>query len=46
MRKEAFVIIDFDIVTVVVAGDKATLMPIGPSQGWPKKVKNSVNLLF
>lgn len=35
MRKEAFVIIDFDIVTVVVAGDNATLIPIGPSHGCP-----------
>lgn len=36
VRKDAFVIIDFDIVTVVVAGDSATLIPIGPSHGWPK----------
>lgn len=33
VRNEALVIIDFDIVTVVVAGDKATLMPMGPSMG-------------
>lgn len=31
--KEAFVIIDFETVTVVVAGVKATLIPIGPSLG-------------
>lgn len=36
MRNEALVIIDFEtVVTVVVAGDKATLIPIGPSLGWP-----------
>lgn len=36
---EALVIMDLDIVTVVVAGDNATLMPIGPSQGCPKNTK-------
>jgi len=36
VRNEALVIIDFEtVVTVVVAGDKATLIPIGPSLGWP-----------
>lgn len=35
VRNEAFVIIDLDTVTVVVAGVNATLMPIGPSLGWP-----------
>lgn len=35
MRNDALVIIDLDIVTVVVAGDNATLIPIGPSIGWP-----------
>lgn len=35
VRNEAFVIIDFDTVTVVVTGVRATLMPIGPSLGWP-----------
>lgn len=36
VRNEALVIIDFKtVVTVVVAGDKATLIPIGPSLGWP-----------
>uniref|UniRef100_A0A2M3ZT15 Putative secreted peptide n=1 Tax=Anopheles braziliensis TaxID=58242 RepID=A0A2M3ZT15_9DIPT len=33
--KDAFVIIDFDTVTVVVAGVSATLIPIGPSLGCP-----------
>lgn len=33
VRKDAFVIIDFDMVTVVVAGDSATLIPIGQSYG-------------
>lgn len=37
VRNEALVIIDLDIVTVVVAGDKATLIPIGPSHGCPEK---------
>jgi hypothetical protein len=38
VRKEALVIIDFEtVVTVVVAGDKATLIPIGPSPGWPAR---------
>lgn len=42
---DAFVIIDFETVTVGVAGDKATLMPIGPSPGWPKiwKMKMKMN---
>lgn len=31
---DAFVIIDLDMVTIV--GVMATLMPIGPSLGWPK----------
>lgn len=35
--KEAFVIMDLDTVTVVVAGVRATLMPMGPSLGWPGK---------
>lgn len=35
VRNDAFVIIDLDTVTVVVAGVRATLMPIGPSLGWP-----------
>lgn len=35
VRNEAFVIIDLDTVAVAVAGDNATLMPIGPSLGWP-----------
>lgn len=30
---EALVIIDLDMVTVVVAGERATLIPIGPSHG-------------
>ena len=34
---DAFVTIDFEMVTVAVAGVKATLMPIGPSLGWPVK---------
>lgn len=33
VRNDAFVIIDFDTVTVDVAGVSATLMPIGPSLG-------------
>jgi hypothetical protein len=34
VRNEALVIIDFEtVVTVVIAGDKATLIPIGPSFG-------------
>lgn len=33
VRKEAFVIIDFETVGVAVAGDSATLIPIGPSLG-------------
>lgn len=33
VRKEAFVIIDFEIVGVAVAGDNATLIPIGASLG-------------
>lgn len=38
VRNEALVIIDFEtVVTVVVAGDKATLIPIGPSPGWPAR---------
>jgi hypothetical protein len=38
VRNEALVIIDFEtVVTVVVAGDNATLIPIGPSLGWPAK---------
>lgn len=35
MRNDALVIIDLDIVTVVVAGDNATLIPMGPSHGCP-----------
>lgn len=31
---------DLEIVTVVEAGDRATLMPIGPSDGWPEKHKD------
>lgn len=33
VRNDAFVIIDLETVTVVVAGVNATLMPIGPSLG-------------
>lgn len=33
---DAFVIIDLDTVTVCVDGVSATLIPIGPSLGWPK----------
>jgi hypothetical protein len=36
VRNEALVVIDFEtVVTVVVSGDKATVIPIGPSLGWP-----------
>lgn len=35
VRNDALVIIDFDTVTTLVAGVKATEMPIGPSLGWP-----------
>jgi hypothetical protein len=35
VRNDAFVIIDFDTVTTVVDGVKATEMPIGPSLGCP-----------
>lgn len=35
VRNDAFVIIDFDTVTTVVAGVSATDIPIGPSLGWP-----------
>lgn len=45
VRKEALVIIDFEtVVTVVIAGDKATLIPIGPSLGWPAHINNTVRL--
>jgi hypothetical protein len=37
VRNDALVIMDLDIVTVVVAGDNATLIPIGPSQGCPEE---------
>jgi hypothetical protein len=41
VRNDALVIIDFEtVVTVVVAGDKATLIPIGPSLGWPARHKS------
>lgn len=40
VRNDAFVIIDLDMVTVVVAGDNATLIPIGPSNGCPVKFSN------
>lgn len=33
VRNDAFVIIDFDTVTTVVAGVNATEIPIGPSLG-------------
>lgn len=33
VRNDAFVIIDFETVTVDVAGVRATLKPIGPSLG-------------
>lgn len=33
---DAFVIIDLDTVTVCVDGVSATLIPMGPSLGWPK----------
>lgn len=33
VRNDAFVIIDFDTVTTVVDGVKATEIPIGPSLG-------------
>jgi hypothetical protein len=32
------------VVTVVIAGDKATLIPIGPSLGWPAHINNTVRL--
>lgn len=44
VRKDALVIIDLDTVTVCVDGVSATLMPIGPSHGWPthKTHKNPI----
>jgi hypothetical protein len=45
VRNEALVIIDFaTVVTVVTAGDKATLIPIGPSLGWPAHTNATVRL--
>jgi hypothetical protein len=45
VRNEALVIIDFEtVVTVVIAGDKATLIPIGPSLGWPEHINTTVRL--
>lgn len=45
VRNEALVIIDFEtVVTVVIAGDKATLIPIGPSLGWPAHINTTVRL--
>jgi hypothetical protein len=41
---DALVIMDFDTVTVVVDGVRATEIPIGPSLGWPKlKMKRKKN---
>lgn len=40
---EAFVIILLDTVTVVCDGVSATLIPIGPSLGWPLKKKAKKN---
>lgn len=37
VRKEAFVIMDLETVGVEVAGDNATLIPMGPSFAWPAK---------
>jgi hypothetical protein len=45
VRNEALVIIDFEtVVTVVIAGDKATLIPIGLSLGWPAYINTTVRL--
>lgn len=41
---DAFVIIDFETVTVVVTGVKATLIPIGPSLGCPV-IKSQVKFI-
>lgn len=35
--KDAFVMKDFESGAVVVNGVRATLIPIGPSLGWPMK---------
>lgn len=45
VRNDALVIIDLDTVTVVVAGVRATLIPIGPSLGCPGKAKTNIYFL-
>lgn len=45
MRKEAFVIIDFDIVGVAVTDDNATQIPIDPSLDWPKIIYTLMKIL-
>lgn len=44
--KDAFVMKDFESGAVVVNGVRATLIPIGPSLGWPKKKKQGGRLII